>query len=75
MPLQLSWWVAQWLQRMAIIEGKVRKGEEHELTFNEQIEFENGYLVARLLKALLRESGSTAEGLLRVRKIAYISSN
>ncbi len=46
-----------------------------ELSYNDQIYLENGYLVAQLLRKILRESGTSSEGLMRVRKIAYLSSN
>ena len=76
MPVLVSASTAKWLQQLAIITSLTPlTGSQYELSYNDQIYLENGFLIAKLLRVLLKTSGSSVEGLLKVRKIAYISSN
>lgn len=76
MPVVISVRTGRWLGSLKLISGERVVGNgKVELSYNDQIYLENGYLVAQLLRKILRESGTSSEGLMRVRKIAYLSSN
>ncbi len=46
-----------------------------EISYNDQIYLENGYLIGRLLRSILKSKGMSSQALMRIRKIAHISSN
>jgi hypothetical protein len=46
-----------------------------EISYNDQIYLENGYLIGRLLRSILKAKGMSSDALMRIRKIAHISSN
>jgi len=77
MPILTSPQVAIWLQKIQILpeDLKISKSEPYEFAYNQQIYLENGYLIGQLLRNVLKMNGNTAEGLLRIRKIAYLTSN
>ncbi len=74
MPIEVSPAVSKWLQQLKITSSEL-SSSAFELSYNDQIYFENGYLVAQLLRAVLSKSGHRGQALLRIRKIAHISSN
>lgn len=77
MPITVNPHVALWLQKMQVLpeDIKISKQTPFEFPFNQQIYLENGYHIGRLLRNVLKMNGNTAEGLLRIRKIAYLTSN
>lgn len=46
-----------------------------EVSYNDQIYLENGFLIGRLLRSILKARGMSSDALARIRKIAHISSN
>lgn len=75
MPLILSLSLVKWLKGFHLIQGEVSSNGQCEISYNDQLYFENGYSIGQLLKDILKTKGFTSEALMRVRKIAHISSN
>ena len=76
MPIEVSPSVSKWLQQLKVVTAEPGQSSgSYELSYNDQIYFENGYLVAQVPRAVLSKSGHRGQGLLRIRKIAHISSN
>lgn len=75
MPLRLPLSVARWMASLGLLKGEPRSSDEWEVSFDDQLYLENGYLVGQLLRIILQARGHTSDSLLRIRKIAHISSN
>lgn len=76
MPVEVEPHTARWLQSLALISTPHMLAHGTlELAYNDQIYILNGYLIAQILKSVLKHSGNSVEGLMRVRKIAHICSN
>lgn len=75
MPLKLSFSVAHWLNSKQLLKPEPSEGNNWEVSYNDQLYLENGFLIGQLLRVILKEKGHTSEGLMRIRKIAHISSN
>jgi hypothetical protein len=75
MPLRLPLSVARWMASLGLLKGEPRSTDEWEVSFDDQLYLENGYLVGQLLRIILQARGHASDSLLRIRKIAHISSN
>ena len=76
MPLIIQARTAKWLSGInVIVLDKKIAGEMFEMSYNDQIYCENGYLIGKILRSVVKASGRTVEGLYRIRKIAVITSN
>ena len=60
MPLIVPTHTAKWLLTLkAITVDKPITGEVFELSYNDQIYLENGYLIGKVLRAVIKASGET----------------
>ena len=76
MPVEIQPQTARWLQSLLLISPPhLLTHGTLSLTYNDELYLKNGYLIAQILKSVLKSSGGTVDGLMRVRKIAYITSN
>lgn len=75
MPVHVRSVIGAWLKELGLVDNLQIEDGQLEISYNDQIYLENGFLIGRLLRSILKSKGMGSDALMRIRKIAHISSN